>query len=327
MAQNTCLIIGGTGPIGSAAALRFAAAGFRTAVFARNPARAAPLARQGIRICHGDLWDTTSLGAALAGQDVVVHAGDVALSDPRYRARSRGILEDIVRVAGANPGFQRLVYTSALSAALETSAHTVTESTPITDPLEDRYSAQKRASEAFIAQSGLPATVLRPPWVYGPGIAWMVSLCRAARKAGRLGMPFPGSPEASNPLIHIADLARAYVLAATVPQPRYNLIHAIDSGRATLGAFLATLAAGVGGIRFRFFPAGLELAAARLAERLGIGGGEPNFSAILRMFSGSHEYPNTKFLKELGITLEYPGFATGMPGFAVWIRSQIDAPA
>ena len=108
---------------------------------ARRPEAAADLAGRGVQVRHGDYFQPGTLPAALAGVDRLLL---VSGSEPGQRvAQHTAVIE-----AAAAAGVRRIAYTSI--------AHADTSTNPL--------APEHRETEAVLARSGVPATVLRNSW-------------------------------------------------------------------------------------------------------------------------------------------------------------------
>ena len=156
-----------------------------------------------VRISYND---PASLDAAFQGAAAVIHLPGILVerADSSYDqanvASTRRVVESAKRA-----GVQKLVLVSA-TAADETSSN--------------RYYRTKGQAETFVRASGLVYSVLRAPLLLGPGTAGAAALKRNAslRKARLIG----GGWNLQQPL-HVDDLARAAVMAATQPSVANNL--------------------------------------------------------------------------------------------------------
>lgn len=106
---------------------------------ARDPGRAADLAERGVTVRAGDYDDPASLRAAFAGADALLFVSSPDVT-PGVRVRQHGNVIDAARAAGVG----RIVYTSAIGG-------------------DDRpgFLADHTATEALLADSGVPHTLLR----------------------------------------------------------------------------------------------------------------------------------------------------------------------
>jgi uncharacterized protein YbjT (DUF2867 family) len=68
------LVTGATGFVGGHLVDQLLARGDTVTALVRSPERAAPLAKRGVALVHGDLHRHDALRTAVAGQDVVYHS-------------------------------------------------------------------------------------------------------------------------------------------------------------------------------------------------------------------------------------------------------------
>jgi len=142
------LLVGGTGTLGGAVALRLLSAGRPVRVLTRAPERAAALRERGAEIVTGDLLDVQSLQHACRGVTHVITTANAFIGSGRNSVRTvdeqgnRRLID-----AATSEGVRRFVFTSAL----------LGEAYQAID-----YFAAKRQIEAYLRASGLPFTILRP---------------------------------------------------------------------------------------------------------------------------------------------------------------------
>ena len=216
MAQ-TVFLTGGTGFIGSHLAEVLAARGDRV----RALVRGAPKWLEGVPVepVRGDLSDPAVLRAGLAGVDVVFHVAGLtraldaaAFTEANVTATTR--LLDAVKASA--PGVQRVVVTSSLAAVGVCTGGVATEGSPLR-PLS-RYGASKAAMERALGsyRADLPLTVVRPPAVYGPREADILTFFQTAAK----GLcPIVGDPDVpALTLVHVRDLVAGMLRAADRPE-------------------------------------------------------------------------------------------------------------
>jgi nucleoside-diphosphate-sugar epimerase len=209
------LLTGSTGFVGSHAGEAFGAAGYPLRVLARSAGRAEALKRQGAEIVLGSLEDRAALAEACRDIDVVVHMAALthARSDEEYRRvnvdGTRALLD-----AAIAAGARRFIYLSSLAAVgpcAEVSGGADEAAAPLT-----AYGRSKLAGELVCvgAAGDIEVVSLRAPAVYGPRDTDLYHFFRIAR----LGViPVPTGPARPLQLVHVADLARSLVVAATVP--------------------------------------------------------------------------------------------------------------
>ncbi len=161
----TVAVAGGTGFVGGAIARELARRGHRVVVLShRPPARpgkgssedpASPFERRQADVARPD-----QLAVALAGVEVLVIS--LAFRNSPIEAPRRGRTFDRVDADGTvalvdaakAAGVRRLVYMSGAGAAPDAPRHW--------------FRAKWRAEEA-VRNSGIPYTIFRPSWIYGPG--------------------------------------------------------------------------------------------------------------------------------------------------------------
>jgi uncharacterized protein YbjT (DUF2867 family) len=159
-------VAGGTGFVGGAIARELASRGHRTVILTHRPAASsvassvASSATPPFEYRHADVTRPESLAAALAGVDALVIS--LAFRNSPIEAPRRGQTFERVDAGGTvalvaaakAAGVGRLVYISGAGAAPDAARHW--------------FRAKWRAEEA-VRTSGIPYTIFRPSWVYGPG--------------------------------------------------------------------------------------------------------------------------------------------------------------
>ena len=153
------LVAGGSGFIGSHIVRRLAAKGHRVVVMSRHPERANGRVPAGVSFRTGDVNDADSLRAAMAGVDVVV--GAVQFPNHPVEKPSKGYTyvkvdgegtTRLVQVARA-AGVKRFVYIGGAGTREGQTAP---------------WFQGKLMAEKAVRESGIPYTIFRPSWVYGP---------------------------------------------------------------------------------------------------------------------------------------------------------------
>lgn len=182
----TIAITGATGFVGQALLDRAGEA----EVPVRALARRSQEARDGVDWVRGDLEDKSALRQLVRGAEAVIHVAGV-VNAPDQTGFEAGNVHGTLNLLDAchAEGVRRFVHVSSLSAR---------------EPGLSVYGASKARAEKLVAASGLEWTMVRPPWVYGPGDRDTLDMFKAARW-GLMPMP---PKEGRSSLIHVDDLAR-----------------------------------------------------------------------------------------------------------------------
>lgn len=194
---RTIGVAGGTGFVGGAIALELFRRGHRVVVLThRGEAARGPLP-DAIELRRADVTDGSGLPAAVAGLDALVIA--LAFRNSPIEAPRRGRTFEAVDAAGTerlvtaaeSAGVGRLLYISGAGAAPDAARH---------------WFRAKWRAETALWKSGIPFTIIRPTWIYGPRD---VSLNRFVGFARRLGMvPLTNAGRQLLAPVSIDDVAR-----------------------------------------------------------------------------------------------------------------------
>jgi len=197
------LVTGGTGFIGSHIVKHLVDLGHRVAVMTRGGRSAMPA---GVEIRRGDVRDAASLQQAMRDVEVVVSAVQFPnhpVENPRrgytYMAVD-GEGTERQAAAAAEAGVRRLVYLSGAGTRPGQTA--------------PWFQAKLRAENA-VRESGIPFTIFRPSWVYGPEDRSLNKFVTFARVLPFV--PVIGSGQTRVQPIHVDDLARAVATAVELP--------------------------------------------------------------------------------------------------------------
>jgi UDP-glucose 4-epimerase len=192
-------------------------------------------------------------------------------ADPSFYHRAN--VESTIRLARAAvaAGARRLVYVSSVKAAAERSTRPVREDDRAAP--EDAYGRSKRDAEealwALARETGLEVVVVRPPLVYGPGVAGNFRrLMRVVQLAARVPLPL-GTAQAPRSLVYVGNLADALATVALDPRAAGETFYVRDGEDLSTSALVRRLGRALG-VRPRLLPvpAGpMRLLAAPLGRR------------------------------------------------------------
>ncbi len=191
-------VTGAGGFIGHHVVRELVTAGERVRALVRTPRGANALAGLDCELATGDISDATSVAAALAGCDAVVHLVAIIHGRPGDFERVIAGGANVVVAAAREAGVRRIVHMSALG---------VGEQTKDTVP----YYRAKWEAERTVIQSGLPYAILRPSFVFGTDGGALPQFVRIARLAPLTPVVGPGTQRLQP--IWVDDLARAVRLA------------------------------------------------------------------------------------------------------------------
>lgn len=215
------LITGGTGFLGRRVAALAIARGHRVRLLGRDFGAVGDLLAAGAEGVRADLRDPASVRRACAGADAVIHAG--ALSAPwglRADFFATNVGGTAAVIAGCRAaGVTRLVYISSPSVTFAgRDVHHETEAAPYPRRFASVYSLTKKLGEDRVnaaAQGGLPATILRPKAIFGPGDNALLPRLLDAARRGRLIRIGDGRNRVD--LTYVDNVAHAALLALDAP--------------------------------------------------------------------------------------------------------------
>ncbi len=213
------LVTGATGLIGNRIAHLLLRAGHEVTALVREPARAAKVLEEGIRVVRGDVTQRASLQAAVEGIDWLFHAAGMPeqyQADPSVFDRvNRGGTANVLQVA-LEGGVRRVIYTSTMDVFAAKPGGTLVETRLDEGDKPTAYERSKVAADreavAAVAR-GLDVVHLCPSAVYGPGPVH-VGLNSFFIKL--LNRQSPMLPPGGMSIVYIDGCAKAHLAAAEV---------------------------------------------------------------------------------------------------------------
>ena len=209
------LVTGGTGFLGAHLARALLAGKHYVVISGRNFAQAQPLIEAGAIPIRADLADSEATIDSCRGVDAVCHVG--ALSSPWGR-REEFFAANVSGTAAVIEGcrrhnVRRLVHVSSPSVLFDGRDHlNLTEAAPYPHRFVSEYSRTKKLAEDLVnAATGVPAVILRPKAIFGPGDRALLPRLVAAARAGRL--PQIGNGQNRVDLTYVDNVVRAILLA------------------------------------------------------------------------------------------------------------------
>jgi predicted dehydrogenase/nucleoside-diphosphate-sugar epimerase len=232
------LVTGASGFLGRALAARLLSTGESIRVLARRPV-ADLEANPRVHVVRGDLGDPEAVERAVEGVELVYHVG--AGMRGGTEAFESGTVWGTKNIIAAclRHGIRRLVYVSSLS-VLDHAGHPkgvpITESSPIEPHPELRgpYSQTKLLAENLVLDAirmqNLPAVILRPGQIFGPG-------AEQTPPSGVIGLAgrwlVMGSGRLPLNLVYVEDAVDALLAAATKPDVSGRVFQLVDPATLT----------------------------------------------------------------------------------------------
>ena len=198
-----------------------------------------------VDVVYGDLGDPTAVDKAVAGVEVVYHVGAAMKGGPMEFtggtvAATRNVIDSCLRHA-----VKRVVYVSSmilLDYAGHSAGAVVSEDSPYEPKPAARglYTQTKLEAEkmvlAAIRDKALPAVILRPGQIFGPGAEY-VAPTGAISLAGRWVVV--GSGKLPLGLAYVDDVADALMLAGEKPEAVGQVIQLVDPSVITQNEYAA----------------------------------------------------------------------------------------
>jgi len=265
-------ITGAAGFLGGAVARLHQAAGHEVVALSRGGADLADVEER-----PGDLCDRAYVNLALAGADMVQHIAAKVGTFGRWEEFEANNVTATTNLltAAAYQGAKGFVYCSSPSVVFcGQPIRGGDERLPLAPLSYSTYSRSKALAEVRVAalarEVGLPALILRPHLIWGPGDRHLLPGLLAATRGGLLPKPWARDPRVDP--THVSDAARAHLLATDyLMETRPVSVDVLFiTGAEVVSAFdmAARLIQAAEGRRPRFFgvPAVLMSAAGRVGE-------------------------------------------------------------
>jgi nucleoside-diphosphate-sugar epimerase len=293
------LVTGASGFVGRPLCAQLVSRGHDVAALVRREGSQPPQTRA----LAGDLGDAPRLDALLAAErpECVVHlAAEIASQRSERKLREVNVdgttrlLDACLALAREQPSAApRIVFASTVVTG-DAHGALLSEDRPL--PVRTPYGRSKQDGERLVLESGLPAVVVRPSHVYGPGGWYVEELIAQLRRPGRFAVI--GSGENLWDVVHVDDVAAAFVLAVEAAPPG-SIYHVVDDQPITFYEFMSLTARELGLAAPRRTPAAL---ASLVAGRNAV-------AAAVRSARSS----NAKIKRELGWAPRFASAQAGVP--------------
>ena len=319
--MTAVLVTGAGGFIGRALLAALRADGFE----ARGVDRVPPPGDAAV--VAGDTTDPGPWRHALEGVDVVVHTAAVvsnAVALPeQWRVNVLGTRRVVEAAAAA--GVRRFVHLSSIRAFSDNDFPPgVTEDHPVRpdgNPYVDTKIASEHVVLAAHAAGEVEAVVVRPGDVYGPGSQPWVLEPLALHRTGQLLLPARGRGVFSP--VHVDDLVRGVVLAATHPAAAGQVLTLVGPRTVTTAEYFGALTRAAGRRAPLSAPTPVAVALAALVDGLNraLGRRTEVSAGTVRYLARTGGYSGEKARRLLGYEPRVD-LDEGMRGVARWLAAQ-----
>ncbi len=236
------LVTGASGFVGRALTRSLSRAGYHVRAAARSPAKV-PAAEFIEIVPLPDLARPVDWRPLLADVDAVVHLAGIAhvsraIPDADYDRINRVATKELALAASLSANVRRLIFVSSIRAQTGPAAGTILTETDPPHPT-DAYGRSKLAAEAFVRGYGVPATILRPVVIYGPGARGNVA---QLAKLSRLPAPLPfGSFDQRRSLLALDNMLSAIRFVLERPATANETYIVADPTALSLAEMIAIL--------------------------------------------------------------------------------------
>lgn len=220
MKQETVLVTGSNGFIGSALVRRLLEEGKKVRCLVRASSNVSALQGLEVEFVYGEITQKQTLAPAVTGVDYIYHlAGAVKAVDllTFIKVNAWGVINLLETALQVNPGLKRFLNVSSIAASapgnsLDHPVDETVESAPVSN-----YGVSKMEGEqmALHFNQQIPVTIVRPVTVYGPRETELFQYFKLVDKYRMKPLVERGRQYMN--LIHVDDLVRGMVMAAQSP--------------------------------------------------------------------------------------------------------------
>ena len=247
MSAARVLITGASGMVGARLAPRVLEAGYAVRAMVRSSSNRRALDGLDVELLEADLASPETLSGALSGIDIVIHTaahlGDWGPAD-KFRNINVFALEHLLTAARREGRIQRWIQISSLGIYPARHHFGTDETTPPDLQGLDGYTRTKAEAEVllrrYIDTEGLPAVILRPGFMYGPGDRHVVPRVIERIAAGKMKLVGDGKKVLNN--TYVGNLVDAILLALEKDDALGETFNIRDQRLVTREEFVNTIA-------------------------------------------------------------------------------------
>jgi nucleoside-diphosphate-sugar epimerase len=306
--MSEILVTGGNGFVGRQLVTALQQRGDSVRVLALPTEDTTWLEEHGVAVHRGDIRQRESLAEPIRGTDAVFHlAGLMGVWQPMEAYHSVNVTgtENVCRAALAE-GVRRLVHVSSWTVYGMGLGHIVHEDFPL-QPLREPYAITKAsgdiAVQRMIAEYQLPAVIIRPGTIFGPGDQLNFGRTADRLRAGR--QVIVGSGNNAIPLVYVTDVIQGLLLALDQDDAGGQAYNITNNRPLTQREFLEAIAQEIGARVPRLrIPYTALYATAYAAERFAMLSRARREPLVTRhgvaLFGGDNRHTINKARQELG---------------------------
>jgi 2-alkyl-3-oxoalkanoate reductase len=243
------LITGATGFVGGHLAEACVARGYSVRAIVRPESDVTLLNQLGVTLLRGELNDADTLGKALNGVNVVVHAaakvGDWGPVDD-YRTVNVFAFRRLLDACRSR-NLDRFVHLSSLGVYAARHHYGTDETEPLPEQHIDGYTQSKVESEqlalSYYRDHKLPVVVLRPGFIYGPRDRTVLPKLIKSLRSGE--MKYIAKGRYALNCIYVRNLVDAIFLAVEKPNVAGNIYNLTDGELVSKRIFIDAIADGM----------------------------------------------------------------------------------
>ena len=321
------LITGATGFIGGRLAQRLATeTDYPVRGLARSPEKGRWLADLGVEIVQGDITDPASVQAAMEGCGIVYHSAawvqETGSREEVWAVNVQGTANVVEAALAA--GVRRFIHVSSCGVYGSLQRLDIDESTP---PRRsgDLYRDSKLEAEEVVLRAiqerGLPAVIVRPSQVYGPGSPQFTVRPVKAIQEGKMIL-VDGGRHLVKP-VYIDNLVDALILCGEVEGIEGEILNITDGYTVTWAEFFGAYARMLGVEKLPSVPYPVAWLVALLNEiRAGLQGKKATLNRkVLTTLRSRNSFSNRKARELLGWEPRVD-FQEGMRRCEEWLRAE-----
>jgi nucleoside-diphosphate-sugar epimerase len=326
------LITGGTGLVGHHLVSELLQRGDRVRALVLPTEDVSKLEERGVAVYRGDIRDSSTLLPPLRGVDTVFHLaamqGMWLPIEEYYRVNVLGT-ENVCRAAVA-AGVRRIVHVSSWTIYGMGHGQRLTEDVSPA-PRQDPYWVTKAQGDILvrrmIEKENLPAAIIRPGTIFGPGDRLNFGRIAERLRAGK-GIIL-GSGRNVLPLVYVTDVVQGLLLCADLAQAQGQTYNITNDQPLTQKEFLSAIAWELG-VKppHLHIPYHAAYVAAYAAEQV-VKFTHAAHPAVTRhgvvLFGTENRHSIEKARKELGYAPQV-SIRAGVKHACDWYRKQVDVP-